>query len=87
VVVDERSTLYTNGLLIASLSLSLNALLGNINKPGGLFIRRNIPFSPWKEISKYQISGNKIDFSDFQNQKLIPYLFITLTQYILKQKI
>ena len=70
VVVDERSTLYTNGLLIASLSLSLNALLGNINKPGGLFIRKDIPFSPWKEISKYQISGKKIDFSDLPESEV-----------------
>ncbi len=78
VVVDERSTLYTNGLLVALLSLSVNALLGNINKLGGLFIRKDIPFSPWKEISKSQISGKKIDFSELPESEvdtLLVYYF------------
>lgn len=77
VIVDERSTLFTNGLLISSLSLSINALLGNINKPGGLFLVRDISFAPWKQINS-NIKGNKIDFSqlpDSDVDTLLIYYF------------
>jgi anaerobic selenocysteine-containing dehydrogenase len=46
VLVDSRSTSTSNGLEIARSALALNALLGSINRPGGVLLQQSIPLTP-----------------------------------------
>ena len=50
VVVDARSAATSNGLEIARCALALNALLGNIGRPGGLFSHKSAPVLDWAQI-------------------------------------
>ncbi len=47
VVVDSRSTATSNGLNIARCALALNAMLGSIERPGGMVVKKPLPLSAW----------------------------------------
>lgn len=42
-IADERATLTSNGLQIALACQALNALLGSIDRPGGVLVQRPVP--------------------------------------------
>jgi anaerobic selenocysteine-containing dehydrogenase len=50
VVVDARSLSTSNGLEIARATLALNALLGNLERPGGIVARRDLPLADWNAL-------------------------------------
>jgi anaerobic selenocysteine-containing dehydrogenase len=49
VAIDERATLATNGLQTALAAQTLNALLGAIDRPGGVLSSRSAPVGNWPE--------------------------------------
>jgi menaquinone reductase, molybdopterin-binding-like subunit len=51
VVVDARSTATSNGLNIARCALALNAILGSIERPGGIVGRKELPLSDWNAVT------------------------------------
>lgn len=56
VLVDNRSTSTSNGLEIARCVLALNALLGTLERPGGLTGRKDIPLAPWPDAAPDEIA-------------------------------
>jgi anaerobic selenocysteine-containing dehydrogenase len=50
-VIDPYTTQDENGLQAAMAVLSLNALLGAIQRPGGIVDQPSPPFAPWPEVS------------------------------------
>ena len=58
-----------NGLYTAMAIVALNALVGNIERPGGTLIQRDVPFSPWSsyfidETAKAGLAQPRIDGAD-----------------------
>lgn len=51
VVVDERSTAYSNGRSTALAALALNAVLGSVGRPGGAMAQERAPLAPWPEVA------------------------------------
>lgn len=66
VVADAYSTSTSNALEVARCVLALNALLGNIDKPGGILVQRKPPLKPWStptpdDIAKAGINKPRLD--------------------------
>lgn len=57
VLVDTRSVATSNGLEIARCALALNALLGSVERAGGLVGRKPIPLAPWPEAAPDAIAA------------------------------
>jgi anaerobic selenocysteine-containing dehydrogenase len=51
VLADGGAAAATNGLGTAMAIHALNAVLGNLERPGGLLVQRPPPLQPWKELS------------------------------------
>jgi menaquinone reductase, molybdopterin-binding-like subunit len=51
VVVDARSTATSNGRNIARCALALNAILGSIERPGGIVARKDLPLQDWAAVT------------------------------------
>ncbi len=49
-VADGNAATSTNGVGTAMAIHALNALLGNLERPGGLMVQRQAPLSPWKPV-------------------------------------
>ncbi len=69
VVVDSRSTSTSNGLEIARCALALNALLGSIERPGGIVLKKPIPLADWDaatldDIAKKGLAQPSLDGRD-----------------------
>ena len=56
VVVDERATMAVNGLQTAWAAQALNALLGSIDRPGGVLTQRSAPTGEWPELELDEIA-------------------------------
>jgi len=56
VVVDARSLSTSNGLEIARAVLALNAVLGNLERPGGIVARRDLPLADWNALKPDDIA-------------------------------
>lgn len=48
-ITDHRATLSTNGLQVALAVQALNAVLGSLERPGGLLVQRPPPLASWPE--------------------------------------
>ncbi len=74
VIVDSRSTSTSNGLEIARSALALNALLGSINRPGGVLLQQPIPFTPFPPLVLDDISrkGDRFPRLDAEDKSYSP---------------
>lgn len=50
VMIDPASTATSNGFEIARCALALNALLGSVERPGGLVSQAGPPLTPWPDM-------------------------------------
>ena len=79
-----------NGSLLEFMAVQgLNALVGNINKPGGVLVHHPLPLSPWPEVKLDTIAqkGLEKDRLDLAGSKKYPFsqsLINNLTEAILK---
>jgi anaerobic selenocysteine-containing dehydrogenase len=51
VITDARATQASNGLQIAMAVNALNALLGSLERPGGVLVQREAPLAPWPPLA------------------------------------
>ncbi len=75
VVVDTRSTSTSNGLEIARCALALNAILGTIERTGGLVTRKDLPLAIWPEVKMDAIAkaGIQQPSLDCQEHDGVPF--------------
>ncbi|MBI4245347.1 MAG: molybdopterin-dependent oxidoreductase [Planctomycetes bacterium] len=71
-IVDTNSTLTSNGLEIARSAIILNALLGSIDRPGGLLIQRDPPLLPWLEPALDEFAQKTTSEQITNNVELLP---------------
>lgn len=50
-IVDDTAVAATNGLATAMAVHALNALLGNLERPGGVLVQHPVPLTPWAEVA------------------------------------
>lgn len=55
-VADGGAAAATNGLGTAMAIHGLNALLGNLERPGGMLIQRPAPLAPWPQLSPDEVA-------------------------------
>ena len=55
VVADGSAAAATNGLGTAMAIHALNALLGNLERPGGMLVQRPAPLTPWKAVKQDEV--------------------------------
>lgn len=65
-VADGNAGAATNGLGTAMAIHALNALLGNLERPGGMLVQQALPLKPWDEVERDEIAekghaGPRID--------------------------
>ena len=51
VITDARATQASNGLQTAMAVNALNALLGSLERPGGVLVQREAPLAPWPPLA------------------------------------
>jgi anaerobic selenocysteine-containing dehydrogenase len=55
-VADGGAAAATNGLGTAMAIHALNALLGNLERPGGLLVQRQAPLAPWAAVKQDEVA-------------------------------
>lgn len=91
VLTDDCAAAATNGLGTAMAIHALNALLGNLERPGGLLVQRRAPLAPWPtlkldELARTSRAAPRIDGTGTQTCPLGHSFIQTLPEAILSDR-
>jgi anaerobic selenocysteine-containing dehydrogenase len=90
-IVDSRSTSTSNGLEIARAAMMLNALLGSVDRQGGVLVQRRPPLQLWQnpELDKIAQKGNSQSRIDSNGLEQFPFsssVVEAIPEHIFKEK-
>ncbi|MFQ6082697.1 MAG: molybdopterin-dependent oxidoreductase [Candidatus Aminicenantia bacterium] len=90
-VIGSNTTFYSNGLYNALSIHSLNALIGNVDMPGGILTQDKIPYSPFPEIERDNIAQKclsipRIDEAEGEKYPLASQVPSVIAEKIIKEE-